>query len=378
MSRILMTIVKTFAYGSNRMMLQYASALTAAGHDVTVAFEQLPHRDAAATGSILPELEQAEIATVHIPQLVRSVVTPGGGEFRRVVRQRGFDLLISNQLRDTAATMFVAHSLGLPGVAFVQGPPFFQGSAPIRAAKRWLYGRAVREYATRIIGVGPAVKQCLIEQYGINPAKCAVVMNGVHADARLTPDAAARTSVLSEFNLAVGDFVLLTIGRFDPVKGVDILIRAVHQAVHGSGRRLRLLVAAEANSKQTAAYRAGLETMVRDLRLDDQVSFIGYRNDCHRLLQAADCFVLPSRSEGFPLTLLEAFAAECPVIMTDFALRVPGFRQGELGLDVPVDDIAALAHAIRSIMMMSESQRRKGTGSRTRSSSGAGRCSAKH
>ena len=100
MSRILMTIIKTFSYGSNRMMLQYATALRSAGHEVTVAYEQPPQGAENSTGSILPEIHQTGIPTIHLPTLSRSVLTPRGGALACEVRQRSFDLLISNQLRD--------------------------------------------------------------------------------------------------------------------------------------------------------------------------------------------------------------------------------------------------------------------------------------
>ncbi|MCA9073551.1 MAG: glycosyltransferase family 4 protein [Planctomycetaceae bacterium] len=359
MSRVLMTIVKTFAYGSNRMMLQYASALKEAGHDVTIAYEQPPLPKTAGNESILPSIERAGIPTLHVPSLSRSAIVPGGGTLAKVVDQQQFDVLISNQLRDAAATMTVAKARRLPGVAFVQGMPYFQGAGPIRAAKRLVYGRAMRNNATRCICVSPAVQTCLIEDFKVDPEKCVVVPNGIDLSTFSMPDGTELSSVRSEFRVRDEEFLLLTIGRFDRVKGLDILIRAIHQAVSKHDLRIRVLIAAQANSKQTHAYREHLESIVRDHQLTNSVSFIGYRNDCHRLLQGSDGFVLPSRSEGFPLSVLEAFAAECPVIMTDFAKRIPGFRDREHGLSVLVENVEDLANAVIEMASLSQAQRRE-------------------
>ena len=226
-----------------------------------------------------------------------------------------------------------------------------------RSVKGWVYNRAIRSHAARLICVSPAVKSFLVENHACNPEKCSVVMNGIDPEILPIPQGNERDSVRAEFGVQSGEFLLLTIGRFDPVKGLDILIRAVHHASQLSEHPVRLLIAAEANSTSTATHRKQLQSMVRELGLSDRVSFIGFRSDCHRLLMGADVFVLPSRSEGFPLTVLEAFAAGCPVIMTDFAKRVPGIRIGCEGFDAPVEDVEALSDAITTLASYSETQR---------------------
>jgi glycosyltransferase involved in cell wall biosynthesis len=80
------------------------------------------------------------------------------------------------------------------------------------------------------------------------------------------------------------------------------------------------------------------------------VRFLGMRRDVRRLLTAFDLFVLPSRSEGLPLALLEAMAAGCPVVATRVGEVATVLREGALGALVPAEEPLSLAHAMTAAM----------------------------
>jgi len=93
-----------------------------------------------------------------------------------------------------------------------------------------------------------------------------------------------------------------------------------------------------------------LRQLVKEKGLDDQISFLGFRADRLSLLKGFDVFVLPSRSEGIPRCIMEAMAAEVPVI----ASNIPGCRtliDGEkTGALFEVDDAEGLADSIRQTL----------------------------
>lgn len=105
------------------------------------------------------------------------------------------------------------------------------------------------------------------------------------------------------------EFVIMTIARLEKVKGVDRLIEAMIK-----GRlpeiNYRLLIIGDGSE------RKGLESLIKKLNLQERVRFLGElpNSKVPEYLVAADCFVLPSRSEGFGIALLEARAAHVPVI----------------------------------------------------------------
>lgn len=96
--------------------------------------------------------------------------------------------------------------------------------------------------------------------------------------------------------------------------------------------------------------RASLEELHRSLGLDGRVGLTGTRNDVPELLAASAVFVLSSRSEGLPISVLEAMAAGLPVVASD----VGGLREqvvdGETGYLVPSGDAAALADALARLL----------------------------
>jgi len=135
--------------------------------------------------------------------------------------------------------------------------------------------------------------------------------------------------------------VVLAVGRLDPVKGLDHLMRAMSQ-IAPSRPEATLLLAGK-----PGAASAQLHQLARSLRLN--VRFLGHRDDVAELLAAADVLCLPSLREGFPGAALEAIAVGCPVIASD----IPATRE-VLGPEypassfAPVGDVAALAAAIES------------------------------
>lgn len=105
-----------------------------------------------------------------------------------------------------------------------------------------------------------------------------------------------------------------------------------------------------------------LKQKVSDLGLGDKVVFIGFDNNPFKYVNQGDCFVLSSEVEGFPNVLIEALACGIPIISTDCSSgprellapstdlhhrAVTSYEIGEYGILTPVNDITALAAAMR-------------------------------
>jgi len=108
---------------------------------------------------------------------------------------------------------------------------------------------------------------------------------------------------------------LLFVGRLEKYKGVQSILFALH---HIGDSKVELLVAGD------GPYRAELESMTQQLRLSNQVSFLGrvYGERFIDLFKECDLFVLPSLYESLPIVVLEALASGMPVICS----RTPGLR----------------------------------------------------
>jgi UDP-glucose:(heptosyl)LPS alpha-1,3-glucosyltransferase len=132
---------------------------------------------------------------------------------------------------------------------------------------------------------------------------------GVTPDRRRPPDAVSRRAVARHgLGLAHDVHTLLFVGSGFVTKGLDRAIRALAMLrVAHPGRELRLLVAG-----QDRAGRFAL--LARRQQLQDQVTFLGGRDDISDLMLAADVLVHPARSEAAGIVLLEALVAGLPVV----------------------------------------------------------------
>lgn len=134
---------------------------------------------------------------------------------------------------------------------------------------------------------------------------------------------------------------LLFLGRLSREKGVDVLL----DALGGMPRpkRPKLVVAGDGPE------RSRLEEMSARLGLGDSVFFVGFRDDVQALLNRAEVVVMPSRTEGLPMTLIEAMAAGKPVVAAAVGGIPEVLEDGRTGLLVPPEDPRALAGALEKM-----------------------------
>jgi glycosyltransferase involved in cell wall biosynthesis len=188
------------------------------------------------------------------------------------------------------------------------------------------------------VGVGEAVRQALIRNEGLSPARVEVIHNGIPLDPfkRVVPEV-DRLAVRRDLHLDVDDIVVIQVARLDYLKDHATAIRAFDLALR-SCPRLRLLLVGDGPE------RAMIEPLIRRLELGDRVQLLGTRTDIPRLLAASDLALLSSISEGIPLVLIEAMAARLPVVSTEVGGIPEIVDPGRTGLLAPSGDAPALAH----------------------------------
>ena len=178
------------------------------------------------------------------------------------------------------------------------------------------------------IAVGQAVNQNLKDDVGV--ADSTVIYNGV---------------ILKQSNRQVDEIMkfdgikLGCIARLSEQKGLTYLIDAISLI---SDENLRLFIVGDGE------LRAELENKVKELNLEDKVSFLGYRQDIVECINSFDFLVSSSLFEGLALNVIEAFMNGKTMVATD----IPGINEvvtKENGILVPAKDARALASAIESL-----------------------------
>jgi glycosyltransferase involved in cell wall biosynthesis len=174
---------------------------------------------------------------------------------------------------------------------------------PFRAFFRWWLPRQLRHQCQEACAALYVTKETLQQRY-----PCPNYSIGV-SDVELPEEAFVRVPrQFKSVNLA---FTLVVVGSLQtPNKGVDTLIQAIASCVR-KGHRIKLTVIGD------GLYRSSLEKQAEDLGVSSCVHFCGQlanRNTIFQLLDQADLFVLPSRSEGLPRAMIEAMARSLPCI----------------------------------------------------------------
>ena len=160
--------------------------------------------------------------------------------------------------------------------------------------------------------------------------------------------------IRKELGLSPSDFVFVCVARFHPQKAHDVLIEAVYKLSRESNCNFKLLLIGKGE------LRSKIEKQVREFNLADRIFFLGWRDDLPEILVECDAFVLSSDYEGLPLTILEAMAAQLPIISTDVGGNAQVVINGENGFLVPPRDPSALAKMMKKIQKNRKLAKRMG------------------
>lgn len=222
---------------------------------------------------------------------------------------------------------------------------------PAIADTRLAVEQQILEQARCIVATSPQEEEMLrslVSQKGrIEVVPCGTDLNRFHTIPRL--------QARQELGLKPTDEVVLYVGRFDPRKGIETLVRSFERIYRDAAdpTNLRLvIVGGSAADQSDGQERQRIEQLVNALGIAESVVFAG-RVGHDRLplyYTAADVCVIPSHYEPFGLVAIEAMACGTPVVASD----VGGLRftvvPGETGLLVPPQDTAAFAMAIGRIL----------------------------
>jgi glycosyltransferase involved in cell wall biosynthesis len=178
--------------------------------------------------------------------------------------------------------------------------------------------------ADRVVANSRATAAC------VRGATAAVVYPGVHVPAEPPPP---RTG---------DEFVVGFAGRLVPLKGVDVLLRAV-ALIAGELPRLRLEIAGDGPENGM------LRRLARELGIGERVAFAGWRTDLTDVRRGWDVAVQPSREEAFGVAAAEAMASGLPVVASAAGGLPELVVEGETGYLVGPGDPEALAGRLRAL-----------------------------
>lgn len=312
--------------GAERALLGLADAIRQAGIEPLVA---LPRRDAAFAWL---ESRAIRVVPLTVPRWRHGLCLPWLPLFlarlRRVVIAADVDVIHVNNYRSAPFGHFVSRWFGVPCVCHV---------------RELIPADRIRKYRLHLpealIAVSDAVAQALVAG-GLPRDRVTVVRSGIAPHA--APPEAETLGLRERLGISPHDPVLGIVAHILPHKGYDDLVQALALLLEKLPT-VKCLIVGRAPRKR---YLQRLLQRAERLSVRDRLIIAGFQEDVAPFLHAMDVFVLPSHTEGLPITILEAMAAGKPVVATAVGGIPEVVRDGETGFLTPPGDPGRLAEAV--------------------------------
>ncbi|HWP45678.1 MAG TPA: TIGR03088 family PEP-CTERM/XrtA system glycosyltransferase [Candidatus Limnocylindrales bacterium] len=207
--------------------------------------------------------------------------------------------------------------------------------------KKNLIRKGLSCFVDGYITVSKELKEWLVDKVGIKGEKVHVIYNGVDT-VKFNPY--DKGLIRAKYNYTDRDIILGTVGRLDPIKDQQLLIKAFAQ-LNARYYNSTLLIIGDGPCWRD------LEKLANDLGIRKSVRFLGARMDVAELLKLLDIFVLPSLAEGISNTILEAMATGIPVVATHVGGNPELVVNGETGYLFPKEDLATLLKVLEGYIL---------------------------
>jgi D-inositol-3-phosphate glycosyltransferase len=350
------------AGGMNIYVIESAKRMAAGGVDVDIFTRRISDEQ--------PEVIEYEkgIRIIHLSlpvgvkkEEIPSLIPAMAEEFKKKVQSQGYQIIHSHYWISGKVAMPAAKEFGIPLVhtmhtmARVKNAALAEGESPEPMIR--IQGETqIVEAADALIANTDAEAACLVGQYDACPDNLRVVAPGVDLY-NFTPN---RKDARKKLGIDNSKLVVSFVGRIQPHKGTEILIRAVHEMmIHNPEIRAQLQVLITGGASGVRNHEdIRLRELVNWLKLDDVIKFLDpvSREKLPDLYRASDLVCVPSYSESFGLVALEAQACGTPVVASAVGGLRTAVADGISGVLVDGHNPKAWSSVIARLLM--EPQRR--------------------
>jgi glycosyltransferase involved in cell wall biosynthesis len=301
--------------GSETLVLQMCHLQREQGHDPCVY--------AIATLGALGERMRMEGFNVqanvgsHLPDATRN--------FFRIFRGLRPDVV---HVHNPTPTIYAAMAARIAGVPSIVSTRHSLVAPPRKLVTELKYAVAAN-FCDWIVGICDATTTNVKSLHSVSARKIVRVYNGTIPLVRVS----------KEHQPPKSGFTLLYVGRLAAVKNHALLLNAFRVAL-SSMPDLRLWMVGDGSERNALEHLAG------ELGITAEVTFWGQQLDVAPFFSAADIFVMSSKSEGLPMSLLQALSLGLPAIVTDVGGMAEIVRLANAGYTVPLESSAEMAAAI--------------------------------
>lgn len=275
--------------------------------------------------------------------------------FRRILKENGpFDVVHCHTWLFGGFIMWAARKEGIP-VRIMHSHSTSDGYADtlFRRVYQTVAKKLIRNNATCQVACGEEAYFALFDEKCSDKSK--ILNNAVDVDMfdENNFDVAAYKK---DLQLAEDTKVIISVARFCDVKNHKKIVSSFYQYQLDQPKAILLLVGDGELKNQVA-------TQIAELGITKKVKFLGVRPDVNKLLMCSDVFIMPSKFEGLPVSLIEAQAAGVPCVVSDAITDEVDMHLNLISkVDILADDIAwanAIKKAMRNKKLDFQTRKRK-------------------
>jgi len=255
--------------------------------------------------------------------------------FMKLFKKLKIDIVNTHGSANWLFAGIAAKMCGIPLIHTEHTKPYFN-------LKKWMKIEKVMSIVTnQIITVGAKVARFMIDEEGISEKKIKVIYNGIRTELyELNIDVAKKRA---EIGVGEKDIVIGVVARLFPNKDHKMLFHAFKKVAYHIPLAKLVLVG-------DGPLKSDLIATAEELDITNKVIFLGNRRDIPELLQTFNVFALSSILEGLPIVLLEAMAAELPIVATNVDGNPELVINGETGYIVPPREPDLFADALIKLL----------------------------
>jgi len=319
---ILLTNSSDIYGGGEFYVLELAKALIARAHSITVACKPGNLLFQKCVGEKIPAIPLDFPPQGKLYKFTRRL--------GKIIKERRIRIVHTNSNYDRTAGAFAAR---LAGIAHVTNVHSFHSLR--HNVTHWLRNSLATDH---YIVDGLCVKKLLVDTDRIPSSKISVVYLGVNPEDMKNERSLGQT-VRTSFGIDENRVVIGNVGRLVPFKGQEYLLKGFAEILPRFPVAMLLLVG-------DGELSVTLSNLARDLGIEDNVVFAGFRDDLRAVYSAFDIYAHPSVEGGgetFPFAVLQALAQELPVVVTRVGDVAEMVVEGVNGYVVQDRDPSAIA-----------------------------------
>ena len=321
-------------YGASKIFIQIIELLKSNGQEIYVV---LPSK-----GPL--DMMISQISGIHVSYyslgVLRKMYLNTLGLLNRLVANIKAVKFLSNYIKDHSIDLvytntstiicggIAAKRNGIPNIFHIHEIPVGN------KLYEFFSGIIINRYSSKVLTVSNCVKKHWLKY--IDDKKIERIYNGIIVK---------EIDSLIKIEKNKDDFVITSVARLIPYKGHGYLIDIANQLIKKSSKFKFLIVGDSLSSY--ASYEKSIKQKVKDLGLENQIKFLGFREDISNILKQSDLFIHPAISpDPLPTVLFESLYNDLPSVATNLGGAIEILDQGNNGLLIPFNDPKKAANLI--------------------------------